>query len=64
MTHDELKAKALTKPNVKAEYDALAPEFNLIREMLLARKNAGLSQADIAAKMGTKAPAVTKKNWV
>jgi transcriptional regulator with XRE-family HTH domain len=60
MTHDELKAKALAKPNVRAEYDALAPEFNLIREMLLARKNAGLSQADIAAKMGTKAPAVTR----
>lgn len=60
MTHHELKARALSKPGVKAEYDALAPEFNLIREMLLARKNAGLSQADVAAKMGTKAPAVTR----
>jgi len=50
----------MTKLNVIAEYDALAPEFNLIREMLLARKNAGLSQADIAVKMGTKAPAVTR----
>lgn len=60
MTHAELKAKALTNPNVKAEYDALAPEFNLIREMLLARKTAGLSQADVAIKMGTKPPAVTR----
>ena len=60
MTHEELKAKALANPDVKAEYDALAPEFNLLREMLLARKNAGLSQAEIAIKMGTKAPAVTR----
>ena len=43
MTHEELKAKALANPDVKAEYDALAPEFNLLREMLLARKSAGLS---------------------
>jgi len=41
MTHNELKSKAMTKLNVIAEYYALAPEFNLIREMLLARKNAG-----------------------
>ena len=60
MTHEELKAKALANPDVKAEYDALAPEFNLLREMLLARKSAGLSQAEIAIKMGTKAPAVTR----
>ena len=60
MTHEELKAKALANPDVKAEYDALAPEFSLLREMLSARKSAGLSQAEIAIKMGTKAPAVTR----
>jgi len=60
MTHEELKAKSLANPDVKAEYDALAPEFSLLREMLLARKSAGLSQAEIAIKMGTKAPAVTR----
>ena len=31
MTHEELKAKALVNPDVKAEYDALAPEFSLLR---------------------------------
>jgi len=60
MTHEELKAKALSSPKVKAEYDSLAPEFALLREMLLARENAGLSQAEIANRMGTKAPAVTR----
>jgi len=54
MTHAQLKVKALTQPTVKAEYDNLSPEFNLIREKLLARKNAGISQPDISDKMDTK----------
>ncbi len=60
MTHEILKAKALSSPDVRAEYDALEPEFALLREMLSAREKAGLSQAEIAIRMGTKAPAVTR----
>ena len=60
MTHEELKAKALSNPNVKAEYDALKAEFSLLRVMLLAREKTGLSQAEIATRMGTKAPAITR----
>ncbi|MDR4506298.1 MAG: hypothetical protein MRK01_16120 [Candidatus Scalindua sp.] len=52
MTHNKLKKVALSKPKVKAEYDALEPEFTLLREMLLARQKAGLSQAQIAERMG------------
>lgn len=41
MKHEHLKLKAFSDPDVKAEYDALEPEFALMREMLLAivRKN-------------------------
>ena len=60
MTHTELKEKALKRKKVKEEYDALEPEFSLLREILQARQKAGLSQAEIADKMGTKAPAVTR----
>ncbi len=60
MSHSELREKALKKKGVKADYDALEPEFKLLRELLKARQHAGLSQADIAEKMGTKAPAVTR----
>ena len=60
MNHNELKAKALKRIGVKQEYDALEPEFYLLREMLVARKDAGLSQAEIAERMGTKSPAVTR----
>jgi len=60
MSHSELREKALKKKGVKAAYEAMEPEFTLLRELLQARQKAGLSQADIAEKMGTKAPAVTR----
>ena len=60
MRHEELKAKALSRETVKAEYDALKPEFTLLHEMLLARQKVGLSQAEVAERMGTKPPAVTR----
>src|ERR1700740_2282860 len=50
---EKLKARLLANPRVKAEYDALAPEFEIAAELLKARQRAGLSQSELAAKMGT-----------
>lgn len=60
MKHSTLKKKALSRPGVKVEYDALAPEFDLLRQLLQARSKAGLSQADVAQRMGTHPPAITR----
>lgn len=60
MTHKQLKKEALHNPKVRAEYDALETEFILLRELLSARQKAGLTQAEIAERMGTKSPAVTR----
>ncbi len=60
MNHKELKEKALRKQSVQDAYDALEPEFSLLRSMLKARHDAGLSQAEVAQRMGTKAPAITR----
>jgi len=60
MNHKQLKEKALSNELVREEYESLKPEFNLLREMLKARQDAGLSQADIADRMGTKPPAITR----
>ena len=60
MTHEKLKSSALSRKEVKTEYDALEPEFALLREMLMARQKAGLSQSEIAERMGTKPPAITR----
>jgi transcriptional regulator with XRE-family HTH domain len=60
VTHAELKKRALEDVAVRSEFDALEPEFSLLKDMLKARKMAGLSQAEVAERMGTKAPSVTR----
>ena len=50
----------LSNPTVKQEYDRLAEEFSLIEELVKARLSAGLSQAEVARRMGTKAPAISR----
>src|SRR5436309_9974326 len=60
MTHKALVKKMLKQPEVKAEYDAQAEEFALLDELLNARRQAGLTQAEVAARMGTKTPAVAR----
>lgn len=61
LTHAELKAKVLSEPAVRAEYERLErEEFALLDEMLAARRAAGLSQAQVAERMGTQAPAVAR----
>ena len=49
----KLRRTLLTDPEVKAEYDRLGPIFAVVGEMIEARQAAGLTQADIAARMGT-----------
>ncbi|MGH6821587.1 MAG: helix-turn-helix domain-containing protein, partial [Methylocella sp.] len=48
-----LKTRLLANRKVKAEYDALAPEFEIAAELLRARLRARLSQAQLAQAMGT-----------
>src|ERR1700676_3747957 len=50
---EKLKARLIANPKVKAEYDALAPEFEISAELVKARLRAGVSQAELAARMGT-----------
>jgi ribosome-binding protein aMBF1 (putative translation factor) len=59
-TFDKLKARLLANPKVKAEYDALGPQFAIAAELLRARLRAGLSQAELAARMGTSQSAVAR----
>ena len=56
----ELKARLLDDPQTRAEYDAQAPEFTLAHELIAARTRAGLSQAEVAERMGTSQSAVAR----
>ena len=48
-----IKKKMLTDREVRAAYDALADEFDLAHELIAARVRAGLTQAEVAERMGT-----------
>jgi ribosome-binding protein aMBF1 (putative translation factor) len=53
ITFNKLKARLMANPKVKAEYEALVPEFEIATELMKARRRAGLSQAALAERMGT-----------
>jgi transcriptional regulator with XRE-family HTH domain len=54
------KARALARPDVRLEYERLADEFAFLDEILKARAEAGLSQAEVAARIGTTQSAVAR----
>ncbi len=50
---NHLKTTLLKNPQTRAEYDALAVEFETARELIAARSLAGLTQGEVAQRMGT-----------
>ncbi len=56
----EIEKRLLSDPGVKREYDALASEFEIATELLRARKRAGLSQVELAERMGTSQSAIAR----
>jgi transcriptional regulator with XRE-family HTH domain len=60
LTHKQLKARALKRTDVKAEYDRLDEEFSLLDEFLKARVSAGLTQAELAERIGTTQSAIAR----
>ena len=60
LTHKELKSRALSRTDVKAEYDRLDEEFTLLDEFLKARTAAGVTQAEVAERIGTTQSAVAR----
>ena len=48
-----LKARILANPEARAEYDAQALEFDLVRELIVVRNRAGLTQSELAERMQT-----------
>jgi transcriptional regulator with XRE-family HTH domain len=57
---EAFKSRALARPEVRREYDALDEEFQLLDEILKARNDAGLTQAEVAERIGTTQSAVAR----
>lgn len=58
--YKDFKAQLLKDPKVRQEYEALEPEFRLIRDVLLRRVELKLSQSQLAKLSGTKQPAISR----
>ena len=50
--YKEYKEKALQNPEVKAEYDALQPEYDIIQAIIDARNEQHLTQKELATRTG------------
>lgn len=60
-THDEVVSKLLRRPGVRREVDRIErEEGELLDQLLKARHDAGLTQAQVAERMGTQPPAVAR----
>ena len=58
--HDDMIAPWKKDPAFRKEYDAFAEEFALFDALVSARQQAGLTQVEVAERMGTKTPAVAR----
>jgi transcriptional regulator with XRE-family HTH domain len=56
----QFKRRALSRPAVKAAYDASAEEFAFLDEVLKARAESGLTQAEVAERIGTTQSAIAR----
>ena len=60
LTHKELKNRALERADVKEEYERLDEEFRLLDEFFKARAAAGITQAEVAERIGTTQSAIAR----
>ena len=51
-SYNDYKRKALENPDVKAEYDASQPEYDIIQAMIDARNKEGLTQKELSERTG------------
>lgn len=56
----DLEKELLSDPATKKEFDKLAPRYALISKLIAARLKKGMTQKDVADKIGTKQSAIAR----
>ena len=57
---DDILKESLKDPEFKKEYDALELEYSIIAQVIKKRLDRGLSQKQLAEKIGTKQSAISR----
>ena len=60
MKFNDYLNEQLKDPEIKKEYDRLAPEYEIISAMIVARKEMGISQSELAKLIGTDQSRISK----
>lgn len=60
MKFETFKHSLLENPDVKAEYELLAPQYELIRQIIALRQDQHLTQKALAEKVGLKQSAISR----
>ena len=58
--YEEFEAELLQKPEIRKEYEALKPKYDMIRGLIERRGKLGISQTQLAKIIGTKQPAISR----
>ena len=59
-SYTSFKKQALKNTEVKKEYKALAPQFEIIQAIISKRLKEGLTQAELAKRLGTHQSAIAR----
>ena len=59
-TLEEHKAELMKNPKFRKAWEELQPEFDLMEKMIIARGKAGISQKELARRIGTKQSAIAR----
>ena len=59
-TFKDFRIEALKDKEVKAEYDALAPLFDIKKKLINARLKSGLTQDEVALHIGTSKSSISR----
>lgn len=59
-TFKQFKTKALKNPVVKAEYEALEPEYEVVKTIISQRIKRGWSQTELAKAVGSRQPVISR----
>ncbi len=58
--YEKFKSELLAKPEVSKEYEALKPQFDLIRQYIALRNKKNISQAELAKRIGSRQTAISR----
>ena len=58
--YNEFEAELLKKPEIRKEYESLKPKYDMVRILIKRRSKLGMSQTELARRIGTRQPAISR----